>query len=225
MGAFRPAAVVQLQLGDGHAQPRGMHRHLRLDFEAAGNGREALGEAAREGAVAGEDVGEIVAEQRAEQRVEDTVAEGVALAAGIGMDAATRAHHHVGALGDQRAHQLGRIARRIGAVAVGHHVDVRLDIGEHAAHDIALALAALAHHRGAGKRGAQRRGIGGIVVVDIDARGRQRGAETGDDVADRLRLVVAGQQDGDVEVFQQGFRHGGAISRGPAAAAAGFTIS
>ena len=56
------------------------------------------------------------------------------------------------ALGQQRVDQLRRILRRIGAVAVGHQIDVGLDVGEHAPHDIALALARLADDDGAGRR-------------------------------------------------------------------------
>jgi hypothetical protein len=191
-----------------------------------GHGWEALGKPTRESAVAGEDIGEIVAEQRAKQRVEDAVAEGVALASGIRMHAAPRADDHVGAFGDQRADEFRRVGGRIGPVAVGHDVDIRLDVGEHAAHHIALALAALAHDGRARKCGAQRGRVGGIVVVDIDAGGGQRCAEIRHDIADRLRLVIAGQQDGNLKVFQQGFRHDDAVSvAGRLMRPTGFTIS
>ncbi len=53
-----------------------------------------------------------------------------------------------------------------------------------------------------------------------------RGAERGHDVADRLRLVVAGQQHGNLKVFQQGFRHDDAVSvAGRLMRPTGFTIS
>ena len=78
------------------------------------------------------------------------------------------AHHHVRALGLQDVDQLRRILGRIGAVAVGHDIDVGVDVGEHAAHDIALALARLAHDSRAGGAGLERGQVLGIVVVDID---------------------------------------------------------
>ena len=61
-------------------------------------------------------------------------------------------------------------ARRIvGGVAVDQHVDVGLDVGEHAPHHEALALALLAPNDGAGLGRRFDRAIGGIVVVNVDA--------------------------------------------------------
>ncbi len=83
------------------------------------------------------------AEDRLVKPVEDPVAEGVSLSAGIVMHAAARAHHHVGTFGQKRTDQFLRILRRIGAVAIGHDIDVRVDIGKHAAHHTPFALSAL----------------------------------------------------------------------------------
>jgi hypothetical protein len=50
---------------------------------------------------------------------------------------------------------------------------------------------------GAGRAGGQRGQVAGIVVVDVDRRARQRGAEPRHDVADRQLFIVAGNQDRD----------------------------
>ena len=47
----------------------------------------------------------------------------------------------------------------IGAVAIGHDVDVGLDIGEHAAHHIALAAAGHVVDEGAGGARDRRRAV------------------------------------------------------------------
>ena len=124
------------------------------------------------------------AEQPLVEAVEDAVAEGVAGAAGIVGDAAPGADHHVGALGQQRVDQLRRILRRIGAVAIGHQIDVGIDVGEHAPHDVALALARLATTMAPAARALQRGQVAGIVVVDIDRGARQRRAEPPHHVGD-----------------------------------------
>ena len=99
------------------------------------------------------------------------------------VDAAPRADGHVGALGQQHVDQLRRVFRRIGTVAVGHQVDVGIDVGEHAPHHIALALARLPDDDGAGGARLQRRQVARIVVVDIDRSGGQRLAEAPHHVA------------------------------------------
>ncbi len=57
----------------------------------------------------------------------------------------------------------------IGRVAVGQHIDVGLDVGEHAAHDMALAL----HPLAADDRALRPRNldgpVGAVVVVDVDS--------------------------------------------------------
>lgn len=111
------------------------------------------------------------------------------------MHATTRAHHHVDPLRQQRIDQLMCVLRRVGSVAVGHDIDVGIDVREHPTHDVTLALAAFAHDGGTGKERAQRGAVGRIVVVDIDSRTRQRRLEPGYDRADRLRFVVARQED------------------------------
>ena len=55
--------------------------------------------------------------------------------------AAAGADHHVGALRQQRIDELRRVMRVVSAVAVGHDVDVGVDIGEHPAHAVLDLLA------------------------------------------------------------------------------------
>ena len=91
----------------------------------------------------------------------------------------------------------GRGAGVIGVVAIHQHIKIRFDVGEHAAHDIALALAMFAAHDGAGFARPRHGLVAGIVVIDIDRRVRQRGAEIAHDLGDRGFFIVAGHQDGD----------------------------
>ena len=66
---------------------------------------------------------------------------------------------------------MARRARRIvGGVAVDQHVDVGVDVGEHAPHHVALALVRLAAHDGAGRARDLDGAVGRIVVVDVDRR-------------------------------------------------------
>lgn len=95
---------------------------------------------------------------------------------------------HVVAVEHLGDHGRGRVGR-VGVVAVGHDVHVRVDVLEHGADHVALALAGLpAHHRARVPRdlgGAVR----GVVVVHVDRRIRQRGPEVAHHLADRDLLV------------------------------------
>ena len=96
-------------------------------------------------------------------------------------------------------------ARRVvGGVAVDQHVEVGLDVGEHAPHHVALALALFLEHLGAGgARGG--RGIVGRIVVEHENRGRgQRRLEVAHDLGDRGFLVVAGHQHRDFVAVEPG---------------------
>ena len=90
-----------------------------------------------------------------------------------------------------------RARRVVGGVAVDQHVDVGVDVGEHAPHHAALALVLLAADDGAGPGRRLDGAVGGIVVVDVDAGLRQRRAEIGHDLADGRLLVVARHQHRD----------------------------
>ena len=51
---------------------------------------------------------------------------------------------HVQTVGHQHVDHDRRRARIVGQIAIGHDIDVRVDIGEHAHDDMALALLSLA---------------------------------------------------------------------------------
>ena len=108
-----------------------------------------------------------------------------------------KAHHHIEMVGQQRIDHARRAGGVVGRVAVDQHIDIGVDIGEHAPDHMTLALAAFAAHLRAGiardRNGAIRR----IVVVDEDFGRRQRFAKIGDDGGDRSFLVETRHQNGD----------------------------
>ena len=65
-----------------------------------------------------------------------------------------------------------------------------------------LALQGFAAHDGTRGAGGRDGSIAGIVVVDVDVRTGQRGAEVRNDLGDGGLLVVARHQDGDPLVRQ-----------------------
>ena len=137
-----------------------------------------------------------VAEDRRHHAGQHAVAEAVAGAVG-GLDVGDpRADHHIQAVFPHPPHHFGRRGGVVGIVAVHQHVDVSFDVGEHAAHDVALALQRLPPHHGAGGAGGGG-AVGRVVVVDVDGRVRQGGAKIDDHGRDRHRLVVARDQHRD----------------------------
>src|SRR5262249_24705731 len=89
-----------------------------------------------------------------------------------------RPDHHVETLfGETRDH--GARARRVvGGVTIDQNVDVRVDVGEHSPHHVALALMPLAPHQRPGGAGDVAGAVRGVVVVDVDRGLGQRGAPT-----------------------------------------------
>lgn len=87
----------------------------------------------------------------------------------------------------------GRLCR-VGVVAVGHQVAVRVNLAEHAADHIPFALAVFPPHNGPGLGGQLCRAVGGIVVVHIDVRLGQGGPVILHHLRHRLFLVVAGNE-------------------------------
>src|SRR5262245_58393402 len=105
-------------------------------------------------------------------------------------------HYHVETIPDQPRDESAHARRVVGSVAVHQDVNVGLDIGEHAPHHVALTLVGLAPHHGTGGTGDLDGAVGGIVVVDVDRRRRQLGAEIGDYLGDCRLFVEAGHQHG-----------------------------
>ena len=71
------------------------------------------------------------------------VAEHMAAAIGVLLLVPPRADDHVELLGEQHLDHRRRGRGIVGQIAVGHDVNVGVDVGEHAADDMALALLAL----------------------------------------------------------------------------------
>src|SRR5262249_41864964 len=80
-------------------------------------------------------------------------------------------------------------------VTIDQNVDVRIDVGEHSPHHVALALMPLAPHQRAGGAGDLAGAVRGVVVVDVDRGLGQRGAKIGDHVADGSLFVEARHKD------------------------------
>ena len=99
-----------------------------------------------------------------EQPGEEPVAEHVAAAIGVFRLVAAGADDHVELLGEQHVDHRRRGRGVVGQVAVGHHVNVGVDVGEHAPDDIALALLPLGADDRAGL-GARSRGCGRVLLL------------------------------------------------------------
>jgi hypothetical protein len=79
-----------------------------------------------------------------------------------------RADSHVGLGSQQCVDELRRVFRRIGTVAINHHVNVGLDVGEHAPHDVTFALARFADDGRAVGPGLERGEVARIVIIDVN---------------------------------------------------------
>ncbi len=105
--------------------------------------------------------------------------------------------YHVELVLDQVTHHGGRGIGIVGIIAIDQHIDIRLYVGEHATHHVALALEAFAAHHGSGIPRDAARVIGGVVVVHVDGRVGQAGAEPCDHLRHGEFLIVARNQNGD----------------------------
>jgi hypothetical protein len=108
--------------------------------------------------------------------------------------------HHVEMLGEELFDHLQGAGCVIGGVAIDQHIDVGIDVGEHAPHHVALALVNLAAHLGARPAGNRDGAVFGIVVVNVDGSGRERLAEISDNGRHRRLLVVARHQHGNARI-------------------------
>lgn len=167
-----------------------MDGHLGLDFEAAREHGIGLDEREAERPVSGHDVGDMRIEQAVDGTADQPVAEVVEgplvlLEVGGGEPVAD---DHVVAV-EHLGHHGGCRVGRVGVVAVGHDVHVRVDVLEHGPDHVALALAGLAAHDGALGCGDLGGAVGGVVVVHVDRSIRQRGLEVAHHLADRELLV------------------------------------
>ena len=101
---------------------------------------------------------------------------------------------HVELLGQEHVDHLRCCRRVVGKVAVGHQIYVCIDVGEHAPNDMALALLLLGADDGTGFTCDFASAVAAIVVIDVDGRAGQRGAESGHGRSDRRFLIVARQK-------------------------------
>lgn len=175
-----------------------MDCHLGLDFEAAREHGIGLDEREAERPVSGHDIGDMRIEQAVDGTADQPVAEVVEgplvlLEVGGGKPVADDHVVSVEHLGD---HGRGRVGR-VGVVAVGHHVHVRVDVLEHGADDVALALARLPADDRAFGLGDLGGAVRGVVVVHVDGRIRQGVLEVAHHLADGDLLVVAGEEYGN----------------------------
>ena len=92
----------------------------------------------------------------------------MAAAIGVLLLVAPGADHHVELVCEQQVDHRRRRLRVVGQVAVGHDVDVGIDVGEHAPDDVALALLPLGTNDRAGLGRDLARAVPAVVVVDVD---------------------------------------------------------
>ena len=134
----------------------------------------------------------------AEQPVEHAIAELVTAPVGsVTIAVVANARDNVEIVAPQALDHLRCARRVVRGIAVGHDVDVRIDLGEHPAHDAALARPLFATHDRARIAGDVARAVAAAIVVDVDRAARQRRAKVGDDLGDRERFVVAGHEHRD----------------------------
>ena len=112
-----------------------------------------------------------------DEAVEQLVAELVAAPIGLVAAAVAGGDDHVEILLAHGVDEFADAGCVIGQVAIGEDVDVGIDVGEHAADDIALAGQTFEADDGAGGAGDVGGAVGRVVVVDVDGRVRQRGLE------------------------------------------------
>ncbi len=116
-------------------------------------------------------------------------------------------HHHVGVARQYGSKQVAHPIGRIGVVAVGHDVEVGINLLEHCRDHVALALFLFAYHDRPGLPGDLAGSISAVVVKDIDGGFGDFSLKITDDFIDRGCLVVAGHQDGDCHRVRLGIGH------------------
>ena len=93
----------------------------------------------------------------------------------------------------------------VGRVAIGHDIDVGVDVREHAAHDMALALLADTPDDRAGGGGELTAAVAAVIVEHINVGMRQGSAEVLHRLHDGAGFIIAGQKDGDARGGRAGF--------------------
>ena len=171
-----------------------MHGELGFDLKAAGQRGKGFHEPSAEHAIAREHVGERLPEHMGDKSAQQPIAGAMAGPVGRLLAVDPDGANHVEPLAQQHVDHGAGARRIVGGVAVDQHVDVGVDVGEHAAHHVAFALPQLTAGDGAGLRRHFDGAVAGIVVIDVDVGVRQRGAEISHHLADGGFLVVARHQ-------------------------------
>lgn len=179
-----------------------MNRHFGLDLKATGEHGVGLYKCEGESAIPCHDVGDVSPEHRIDGVADQNVAEIVerALVLFEVRGAQTIADDHIVTFEHLRDHGGGGF-RGVGVIAVGHDIDIGVDVFEHGSNHVSFALAGLlAYHCariGCDLGGPVRR----VVVIDVHRRIGQSGLKVGDHLADGEFLVVAREQNGCATVL------------------------
>ena len=102
------------------------------------------------------------------------------------------ADHHVEVFVEQLVHQPPDRSGVVGGIAVDHHIDIGVDIGEHPPDNVPLAAQRDVDHLGAGRTGNICRPVGRSIIKYVNVDLRHRCLEISDDLLDRRSLVEAG---------------------------------
>ncbi len=112
------------------------------------------------------------------------------------------ADDHVEIILQHGGHKPGRGDSIIGRITVGHDVDVSIHIGEHAAHDMALALLRHAANDRASSSGEFSAAVAAVIIEDVDVGGGQCATEILHRLHDRARFIIAGQDYGNARTYR-----------------------
>lgn len=178
-----------------------MNRKLGLDLEPLGEDGEGLDERPREGAVPRHYVVESVPVDPSDHRADEVVAEAVErplVLLGVRAVREAVAHGHVGAVFQNGAAERMRSLGGIRVISVDHEVAVGLDVAEHLADDVALALPGLESYHCAVSAGDFGGVVRGVVVVNVYRCLGQLPAEIVHDFGDGDRFVIAGYENGNL---------------------------
>ena len=118
------------------------------------------------------------------------------------------ADYHVVSFGDLLDHGGCRVGW-VGVIAVGHDVHIGVDVFEHGSDHVAFALAWLLADDGPFRRRDLGGAVGGVVVVHVDVRLRQRDFKITHDLADGDFFVVARKKyrNGNVRILRHALHY------------------
>ena len=102
-------------------------------------------------------------------------------------------HNHIQTVGNEVVDEERGRRRVIGAVTVGHDVDVRIELAEHTTNNMALTRPFLVVNSGSRLRRHCGRPVSRGIVVDVYLSLGQVRAEAADDLSDGRRLVPTGE--------------------------------